>query len=342
VLSNRQKIYNIVSADLRDREFSRRNLLDLIDKHYPGTNHESILPSDYLRRDAVKGDPSNDGNRGNYTIYPRFLERLGRDRYRFVGWDGIDQGSIDAPVERSTSADLPARSPTQHDTSRAATVALVPERDGRTDHDRIVVALRRLAPSVRPSSDRAWRREPALRVIDCVLSLNRRYDSFVVPRLDRFEREHPGIRTVSDLQGLIANYSSPGRFVVEVLDYRDEKRAATLSAVVDWLATVSGSGTYAEQLSNLQRWVAKAHPAGHAALRISRFGLGGFQYLRMLFGANTTKPDVHICRYVASCVGHSVSDVEALQLLEHAAVETGIFLRDLDTTIWEGSARRSS
>jgi hypothetical protein len=179
-------------------------------------------------------------------------------------------------------------------------------------------------------------------VIDCVLSLNRRYDSFVVPRLDRFEREHPGIRTVSDLQGLIANYSSPGRFVVEVLDYRDEKRAATLSAVVDWLATVSGSGTYAEQLSNLQRWVAKAHPAGHAALRISRFGLGGFQYLRMLFGANTTKPDVHICRYVASCVGHSVSDVEALQFLEHAAVETGIFLRDLDTTIWEGSARRSS
>jgi len=29
------------------------------------------------------------------------------------------------------------------------------------------------------------------RVIDCVLSLNRNYDSFVVPRLDSFERRHP-------------------------------------------------------------------------------------------------------------------------------------------------------
>jgi hypothetical protein len=59
----------------------------------------------------------------------------------------------------------------------------------------------------------------------------------------------------------------------------------------------------------------------------------------MLFGANTTKPDTHILRYVANRIGRPVFDIAALQLLEHAAAEAGVSLRDLDTTIWEGSAR---
>lgn len=41
----------------------------------------------------------------------------------------------------------------------------------------------------------------------------------------------------------------------------------------------------------------------------------------------------------AGGVGHPVSDVDALQLLERAATEAGVVLRDLDTTIWEESAR---
>ena len=75
---------------------------------------------------------------------------------------------------------------------------------------------------------------------------------------------------------------------------------------------------------------------------IRGFGLAGFQYLRMLFGANTTKPDLHIRRYVGHCIGEPVTDMRALQLLEPAAKEAGISLRDFDTTIWERSARATS
>src|SRR5215472_6662668 len=127
----------------------------------------------------------------------------------------------------------------------------------REDQDRLVTALRELAPSIRPSADRAWNREPAVRVIDCVLSLNRWHDALVTTTLDRFEREHPDIRTVTDLQNLMAQYRSPSAFVREVLNYRPGY-AGMLSAVVRWLAGVSGRGLYAEQLSNLQRWAAKA------------------------------------------------------------------------------------
>jgi len=65
------------------------------------------------------------------------------------------------------------------------------------------------------------------------------------------------------------------------------------------------------------------------------FGLAGFQYLRMLFGAQTAKPDIHIRRFVADAVRHRVSDAEALTLLEAAAREEGLRLADLDYSIWQ-------
>ena len=211
-----------------------------------------------------------------------------------------------------------------------------------TDHEKLVAALRALAPRIRASRDRAWRREPAVRVLDCVLSLNRKYDAFVVPRLDNFEHQHPDVRTVTDLQRLMTTYPSDDAFVSNVLNYRHLQRAAILHAVVEWLATVSGNGSPAEQLSNLERWAENARPQDAAALPIKGFALAGFQYLRMLFGANTTKPDMHIRRFVADCLGRPITDSRALELLERAAPEAGISLRDFDTTVWERSARAGS
>jgi hypothetical protein len=108
---------------------------------------------------------------------------------------------------------------------------------------------------------------------------------------------------------------------------------------VNWLVTESGEGTHAEQLANLEGWARTAHYTGYIVLGISGFGLAGWQYMRMLFGANTTKPDIRICEWVTKAVEHSVSPVQALQLLEHAAPEAGVHLRDVDTTIWELLAR---
>jgi hypothetical protein len=98
--TNKQKVYNIVSTDLSGQVFSCRDLHKLIDEHYPGTPHDSIIPSDYLYEDAVKPDPSNEGNRHFDVTYPRFLRRVGPNAYCFGGWDGQPSGAIDAPVTR--------------------------------------------------------------------------------------------------------------------------------------------------------------------------------------------------------------------------------------------------
>jgi hypothetical protein len=208
------------------------------------------------------------------------------------------------------------------------------------DQERLIAALRHLAPSIKKSTDRAWSRRPALRVIDCILSLNRAYDRFVVKRLDQFEHEHPNVQSVSDLDVLIATFPSPHHFMASTLAYNHQERANTLAAVVKWLVgRVGGAGSAREQSSKIEDWARSAEPTDYAPLRIRGFGLAAFQYLRMLFGANTTKPDIHICSFVKFHVGHGVSPSEALRLLERSAPTAGIFLRDLDTTIWEERAR---
>jgi hypothetical protein len=203
------------------------------------------------------------------------------------------------------------------------------------DHEHLIKALCRLAPYVRPSERREWRREPAVRVIDCILSLNRNYCRFVVPRLDCFEQNFPEVRSVRELCTKIATYSSAHKFVETALKYSHEARAVTLANVANWLAAVAGNGTSDEQLEELEFWARTSSYDGYRAFLIPGFGLGGFQYMRMLFGANTTKPDIRICEWTAKAVGHPVSPSLALRLLEQAAPAARVCLRDVDTTIWE-------
>ena len=207
------------------------------------------------------------------------------------------------------------------------------------DVERLATALRRGFPFAQPSTDRAWTRAPALRVIDCVLSLNRRYDPFVVPRLDQFERVHPEVTSMRALRALIDRYPSPSDFVRDALNYQHDDRARILSAVVDFGLGVTGDRPAESELSRLAEWAQSARSGDYTRLSIPGFALAGFQYLRMLFGANTTKPDKHIRAYVGEAVGRTVSDLEALNLLEAGAKEAGIVLRDADTNIWEARVR---
>jgi len=175
-------------------------------------------------------------------------------------------------------------------------------------------------------------------VIDCVLSLNRDYDQFVVPRLDAFEHRFPAVETILQLRSLVSSYRSPSAFTNDALDNKDPSKAAVLRAVVEYLVRAA-LGRPGSELDQLKAWAARARPQDYLTLQIPGFGLAGFQYLRMLFGANTTKPGVHVSRYVAAAVGHPVSDVQALLLLEEATSLLGLRLRDIDTTIWEHAAR---
>jgi len=186
--------------------------------------------------------------------------------------------------------------------------------------------------------DPIWSDAPARKVIDCVLSLNRNYDRFVVPRVRLFAKRFPTVIDVADLDALLQRYP-PGDFLSEELETNDRKRSMVLCDVSSYLKgrALDFDGESEEQ--RLTRWALDARPGDYLGVGIRGFGLAGFQYLRMLFGAKTTKPDVHILRYVEKVIGRPPGQAEALYLLEEAAQGGGFDVRRVDVAIWEAGAR---
>ena len=209
-----------------------------------------------------------------------------------------------------------------------------------SDVDKVCEALLRTFPSPPPPSPPAWE-TPVLNVLDCVLSLNRRYDTFVLPRVRRFRDTHPDVRWLSEFRGILDTYPSLRDFSKVELDYDDAARALVLSQVVDFLLDVQRDFPGPTETERLRAWAIDARPGDYAFTGIKGFGVAGFQYLRMLFGANTAKPDVHIRRFVEEAIGRASNDLEALFLLQRAAARLRFNLLDVDASVWETRARPS-
>lgn len=181
-------------------------------------------------------------------------------------------------------------------------------------------------------------RPPAVKVIDCVLSLNRPYKKLVVPRLNTFVGRHPDIQRITDLAKFMANYPTPHAFVQQELDYDHEDRARILHEVVTFLCTIVQQTPTIPEEKALKQWVVQAQSETHR-LNIKGFGVAGFQYLCMLFGVDTTKPDIYIIRFVSEVLNRDVSDLEARDLLEAASEREGFSARAVDSYIWKRGER---
>jgi hypothetical protein len=206
------------------------------------------------------------------------------------------------------------------------------------DARQLAQAIQRDFPDVAPTTGLPWDACPPVKVIDCVLSLHRPYYGYVLPRVRGFVERFGDIRTCVELRRLADRYPSPIDFMADVLRTRDERRGRTLLGVVDFVIDVQPRFEADTEEERLRKWAIWARPGDYLAVDVPGFGLAGFQYLRMLFGAQTTKPDVHIVAYVSRVLGREVSDTHALYALERAAEIAGLPVRWLDAAIWDASA----
>ena len=175
---------------------------------------------------------------------------------------------------------------------------------------------------------------PAIKVINCVLSLNRNYDIFVVPRLNAFVENHPEIRTVNQLATLIDSFPTPHAFMHQELKFNYEDRANVLKSVIDFACEIVKNTPDIPEEESLKQWAIDARPEEYLMLNIKGFGIAGFQYLRMLFGADTVKPDIHIRRQVFNIIERDVSNIDLISLLEAAAKQVNISVSAVDSYIW--------
>jgi hypothetical protein len=204
--------------------------------------------------------------------------------------------------------------------------------------DVLVGVLKTRFSHVAPRHDYGWPEKPALCVLDCVLSLNRRYDKVVYPRVLAFSRCHPEVVQLAQLHARLDAFANDGEFFHQCLDYNDIQRERTLRGVVKYLLTVQARHAGESEWERLRAWAVCVRPSEHRAVNVRGFALAGFQYLRMLFGVQTTKPDVHIVQFVSKALGRRVSAVTALALLETAANQAELPLREVDGAIWDAGA----
>jgi len=137
-----------------------------------------------------------------------------------------------------------------------------------SDLDAVSERLRQKFPSVRAPSDQIWSQCPALKVIDCALSLNRHYDKVVSPRVQQFARTHPEIKELSDLRRLISRYESPLEFSKAELNYADSRRADKLVGVLDYLLDLQRDFQGETEAERLEAWAAWARPGDYLTLSV--------------------------------------------------------------------------
>ncbi|MEZ6235070.1 MAG: hypothetical protein R3B68_12860 [Phycisphaerales bacterium] len=104
--------------------------------------------------------------------------------------------------------------------------------------------------------------------------------------------------------------------------------------MAEHLAEAQAAFKGGSETERLRAWAEWARPGDAYAFEVRGFGVAGFQYLRMLFGADTIKPDVHIRRYVEGVLGRPVGDVALVGLLEAAAQRLGRRAAELDRALW--------
>jgi hypothetical protein len=211
--------------------------------------------------------------------------------------------------------------------------------DKVSDVDKLASILEKRFSGVSLRTDYGWPCPP-LNVIDCVLSLNRRYNSFVLPRINSFAKNHSAIVELKQLNELMKRHKSLVDFSRVELNYNDASRAQVLWGVVEYMRNVQHNYKGANENERLQQWAISVRPEDAFSVGVKGFGLSGFQYMRMLFGAQTTKPDTHIQSFVSEVLGRAVSDWNALSLLERAAKRTALPLREVDNSIWQERARK--
>jgi len=215
----------------------------------------------------------------------------------------------------------------------------------KEDVSRLVRCISTLPP-IDPKQDVVFR-SSAEKVLDCVLSLNRRYNEFVVPRVGRFKECFPTVNSLDELKACIVSVGGPVNLYNSYLDYDYPDAAIMFGNVLDYLLSVYVRYPGVNEEEKLKAWACSLHADGYKNIwrdvngewdNIPFFSIAGWQYLRMLFGADTCKPDIAVKRFVKSCLGKGVSELTVVRLIEAAAPEAlkghPQPVREADRRIW--------
>ena len=182
---------------------------------------------------------------------------------------------------------------------------------------------------------------PAVKVINSVISQGLNYKTTIYPRLVDFKKNRPDVKSVRQLADLMASYTTPLDFLTKEVDLGNQVKAGAIDGLVKYLCGVVEASPTVPEEETLKQWAIHVEPDGYKELNIKGVKIATFQWLRMLFGADTSKPDVHIMNFINDTIDQKLSESECVLLIEGVASYLEVSERDVDGAIWNFMASRS-
>jgi hypothetical protein len=141
-------------------------------------------------------------------------------------------------------------------------------------------------------------KRPAVALIDVVLAANRNYNKAVEPKIKHI-LNNSDIATFKQLDEFMTKNSKETFF--NFWGHQDNKKYNILRSILDAIKVLKGKKNTNDNIKDdydlMNKWAIKANieerkddPIG----RIENIGIATFQHLRMVFGANTVKPDQRV------------------------------------------------
>ena len=210
---------------------------------------------------------------------------------------------------------------------------------------KILARIREIAPDPLPRDNTVLDHTPAVKVINSVLSLGMDYRRVVEPKLDAFQEKTSDVRQVTELAAFIEeDYQTPIDFLNKEFNYKPKpksiRKANAINSICEKLCGIINASPSVPEEDAIRQWALQAKPEGYRIWNIKEFRLTGFQWLRMLFGADTTKPDKHILNFLADTLNEKFPQtsekkkLEAVDLIEEASAHSEFSARDIDRIIW--------
>ena len=209
----------------------------------------------------------------------------------------------------------------------------------------ILARIRQIAPDPLPRDNTVLDQSPAVKVINSVLSLGMDYRKVVKPKLDAFQEKNPDVRQVTELAAFIEeDYQTPIDFLNKEFNYKHKpksiRKANAINSVCEKLCGIINASLSVPEEDAIRQWALQAKPKGYSVWNIKEFGIAGFQWLRMLFGADTAKPDKHILNFLSDTLNEKFPQtskkkkLEAVNLIEETSAHSEFSARDIDRIIW--------
>jgi len=178
---------------------------------------------------------------------------------------------------------------------------------------------------------------PVLILADAVLSMNRKYKTFVIPRIELLRKA--GITSLTQLNNLITQEGIEE--FTKVWNYNDPKRVKILQSLAEKFLKLKEQYGLADDLETLHKWGIETESEVWTSFGIKGIGFVTYQYLRILCGASTVKPDIWIERVFVEAVGKSRPLGEIIEVVKETAKQMNMPAQQLDNALWRYYSERA-